>query len=133
MAIMIPFFQQFTGIIVIMFYAPVLFGSIGFKDNSALMSAVITGVVNVAATVVSIYGVDKWGRRAFFLEGGAQMIICQAVVAAAIGAKFGIDGNPGDLPVWYAIVVMMFICIYIWYIIIYSTNEIKLHILNVFA
>ncbi|XLS91225.1 hypothetical protein HN51_067233 [Arachis hypogaea] len=113
MAIMIPFFQQFTGVIVIMFYASVLFGSIGFKDNSALMSAVITGVVNVAATVVSIYGVDKWGRRALFLEGRTQMIICQAVVAAAIGAKFGIDRNPGDLPVWYAIVVMMFICIYI--------------------
>ncbi|RYR27664.1 hypothetical protein Ahy_B01g051685 [Arachis hypogaea] len=113
MAIMIPFFQQFTGIIVIMFCAPVLFGSIGFKDNYALMSAVITGVINVAATVVSIYGVDKWGRRALFLEGRAQMIICQAVVAAAIGAKFGIDGNPGDLPVWYAIVVMMFISIYV--------------------
>ncbi|KAF7841951.1 sugar carrier protein C-like [Senna tora] len=113
MAILIPFFQQFTGINVIMFYAPVLFSSIGFKDDSALMSAVITGVVNVVATMVSIYGVDKWGRRKLFLEGGFQMIICQAVVAAAIGAKFGIDGNPGDLPKWYAIVVVMFICIYV--------------------
>ncbi|KAL4382499.1 Sugar transport protein [Arachis hypogaea] len=111
-AIMIPFFQQFTGIIVIMFYALVLFGSIGFNDNSTLMSAVITGVVNVAVTVVSIYGIDKWDKRALFLEGGTQMIICQAVVAAAIGTKFGIDGNPGDLPVWYAVVVMMFICLF---------------------
>jgi hypothetical protein len=41
------------------------------------MSAVITGVVNVVATCVSIYGVDKWGRRALFLEGGVQMFICQ--------------------------------------------------------
>ncbi|KAJ1388075.1 Sugar/inositol transporter [Sesbania bispinosa] len=113
MATLIPFFQQFTGINVIMFYAPVLFSSIGFKDDSALMSAVITGLVNVIATVVSIYGVDKWGRRALFLEGGVQMIICQAVVAAAIGAKFGIDGNPGDLPKWYAVVVVLFICIYV--------------------
>ncbi|RDX64831.1 Sugar carrier protein C, partial [Mucuna pruriens] len=113
MAILIPFFQQLTGINVIMFYAPVLFSSIGFKDDSALMSAVITGVVNVVATCVSIYGVDKWGRRALFLEGGIQMLICQSVVAAAIGAKFGIDGNPGDLPKWYAIVVVLFICIYV--------------------
>lgn len=37
----------------------------------------------------------------------------QAVVAAAIGAKFGTDGNPGDLPKWYAIVVVLFICIYV--------------------
>lgn len=79
MAILIPFFQQFTGINVIMFYAPVLFNSIGFKADAALMSAVITGVVNVFATTVSIYGVDKWGRRKLFLEGGVQMLICQVL------------------------------------------------------
>ncbi|CAK7350725.1 unnamed protein product [Dovyalis caffra] len=113
MAIMIPFFQQLTGINVIMFYAPVLFNTIGFGSNASLMSAVITGIVNVVATMVSIYGVDKWGRRFLFLEGGVQMLICQAVVAACIGAKFGTDGNPGELPKWYAIVVVLFICIYV--------------------
>jgi hypothetical protein len=77
MAVLILFFQQFSGINVIMFYAPVFFNSIGFKNDAGLMSAVITGVVNVVATCVSIYGVDKWGRRALFLEGGVQMIICQ--------------------------------------------------------
>ncbi|XP_030478477.2 bidirectional sugar transporter SWEET9-like [Cannabis sativa] len=56
MAILIPFFQQLTGINVIMFYAPVLFNTIGFGDDASLMSAVITGVVNVGATSVSIYG-----------------------------------------------------------------------------
>ncbi|XP_022955194.1 sugar carrier protein C isoform X2 [Cucurbita moschata] len=112
-AILIPFFQQLTGINVIMFYAPVLFNTIGFGSDAALMSAVITGCVNVAATVVSIYGVDKWGRRFLFLEGGVQMFICQAVVAAAIGAKFGVSGNPDTLPKWYAIVVVLFICIYV--------------------
>lgn len=113
MAILIPFFQQLTGINVIMFYAPVLFNTIGFKADASLMSAVITGVVNVVATLVSIYGVDKWGRRFLFLEGGTQMLICQAVVAACIGAKFGVNGTPGDLPQWYAIVVVLFICIYV--------------------
>lgn len=77
MAILIPFFQQLTGINVIMFYAPVLFKTIGFGGNASLMSAVITGLVNVIATLVSIYGVDKWGRRFLFLEGGIQMFICQ--------------------------------------------------------
>ncbi|KAF4351790.1 hypothetical protein G4B88_030151 [Cannabis sativa] len=56
MAILILFFQQLTGINVIMFYAPVLFNTIGFGDDASLMSAVITGVVNVGATSVSIYG-----------------------------------------------------------------------------
>ncbi|CAL9226288.1 unnamed protein product [Arabidopsis halleri] len=113
MAILIPAFQQLTGINVIMFYAPVLFQTIGFGSDAALMSAVVTGLVNVGATAVSIYGVDKWGRRFLFLEGGFQMLISQVAVAAAIGAKFGVDGNPGVLPKWYAIVVVLFICIYV--------------------
>ncbi|RVX08519.1 Sugar transport protein 1 [Vitis vinifera] len=113
MAILIPFFQQLTGINVIMFYAPVLFKTIGFADDASLMSAVITGGVNVLATIVSIYGVDKWGRRFLFLEGGTQMLICQIIVATCIGVKFGVDGEPGALPKWYAIVVVLFICVYV--------------------
>ncbi|KAG5616097.1 hypothetical protein H5410_015921 [Solanum commersonii] len=44
---LIPTFQQLTGINVVMFYAPVLFETLGFKANASLMSAVITGAVNV--------------------------------------------------------------------------------------
>ncbi|KAL6195584.1 hypothetical protein ACLB2K_031202 [Fragaria x ananassa] len=113
MAILIPFFQQFTGINVIMFYAPGLFNTIGFGSDASLISAVITGSVDVIATGVSMYGVDKWGRRKLFLEGGTQMLICQIVVAVCIGAKFGLDGNVGNLPAWYAIVVVTFICTYV--------------------
>ncbi|KAK4347079.1 hypothetical protein RND71_033418 [Anisodus tanguticus] len=113
MAIMIPFFQQLTGINVIMFYAPVLFKTIGFGDDASLMSAVITGGVNVVATIVSIYYVDKLGRRFLFLEGGIQMLFCQIAVAILIAIKFGVNGTPGELPKWYAILVVIFICIYV--------------------
>lgn len=82
MAILIPFFQQLTGINVIMFYAPVLFQTIGFKSDASLISAVITGGVNVIATIVSIIYVDKLGRRFLFLQGGAQMLICQVYIYA---------------------------------------------------
>lgn len=77
MAILIPFFQQLTGINVIMFYAPVLFKTIGFGSDASLMSAVISGLVNVFATLLSIFTVDKLGRRKLLLFGGAQMLICQ--------------------------------------------------------
>lgn len=113
MAIMIPFFQQLTGINVIMFYAPVLFKTIGFGDNASLMSSVITGLVNVFATLVSIIGVDRVGRRALFLEGGIQMFICQIIITISIASRFGTDGNPGVLPKWYAVIVVCFICIYV--------------------
>ncbi|KAI3889715.1 hypothetical protein MKX03_007737, partial [Papaver bracteatum] len=56
----IPFFQQLTGINVIVFYALVLFKTLGFGDDAALMSAVITGLVNMFATFVSISTVDNW-------------------------------------------------------------------------
>lgn len=76
-AILIPFFQQLTGINVINFYAPVLFKTLGFGDGAALMTAVITGVVNVVATLVAIFTVDKFGRRGLFLVGGTLMLVCQ--------------------------------------------------------
>ncbi|KAL3522162.1 hypothetical protein ACH5RR_014996 [Cinchona calisaya] len=113
MAIMIPFFQQFTGINVIMFYSPVLFHTLGYGSDSSLMTPVIIVVANVVATAVSIYRVDKWGRRMFFLEGGAQMLVCQIVVAICIGVKFGINGNPDELPKWHAIVVLVFMYLYV--------------------
>jgi len=112
MAVMIPFFQQLTGINVIMFYAPVLFDTLGFKSDASLMSAVITGLVNVFATLVSVFTVDRLGRRKLFLQGGAQMIVCQVVVGTLIAIKFGTSGI-GEIPKGYAAVVVVFICAYV--------------------
>lgn len=70
-------FQQFTGINAVMFYAPVLFQTVGFGNDAALLSAVITGSVNVVSTLVGIYLVDRTGRRFLLLQGAGQMLICQ--------------------------------------------------------
>lgn len=34
-------------------------------------------------------------------------------MAISIGVKFGTNGNPGQLPSWYAGIVVIFICIYV--------------------
>lgn len=112
MAIAIPFFQQLTGINVIMFYAPVLFKTIGFGSNASLFSSVITGLVNVIATLVSIFSVDRLGRRFLFMEGGVQMFISQVLIAIILGLKFGSSGE-GSLTKGYAAVVVVLICIYV--------------------
>ncbi|RZC63335.1 hypothetical protein C5167_025113 [Papaver somniferum] len=112
MSIMIPFFQQFTGINVIMFYAPVLFKTIGFGDDAALMSAVITGLVNMFATFVSIGTVDRVGRRMLFLEGGIQMLICQILVGVILGMKFGVEGV-GSMSKLSSYLVLILICAYV--------------------
>uniref|UniRef100_A0A0D6R2X7 Major facilitator superfamily (MFS) profile domain-containing protein n=1 Tax=Araucaria cunninghamii TaxID=56994 RepID=A0A0D6R2X7_ARACU len=111
MAIFIPFFQQMTGINVIAFYAPVLFKTIGFASNAALMSAVILGAVNLVSIVVSIFVVDKYGRRFLFIEGGIQMIICQVVIAAILGDKLGTSGE-GGLSKGYSSFLVFTLCMY---------------------
>uniref|UniRef100_A0A0D9XC70 Major facilitator superfamily (MFS) profile domain-containing protein n=1 Tax=Leersia perrieri TaxID=77586 RepID=A0A0D9XC70_9ORYZ len=112
MAILIPFFQQLTGINVIMFYAPVLFKTLGFGGEASLMSSVITGGVNMAATVVSLLAVDRLGRRALFLEGGIQMFASQVAVGALIGAKLGWAGTAA-IPPAYATAVVVTMCAYV--------------------
>ncbi|AQK60515.1 Sugar carrier protein C [Zea mays] len=111
-ALLIPFFQQLTGINVIMFYAPVLFKTVGFKQNATLVSSVITGLVNVFSTFVAIATADKIGRRALFLQGGTQMIISQILVGTFIGLQFGMSGT-GDISEQYAMCIVLFVCVYV--------------------
>jgi len=75
-ALAIPAFQQLTGNNSILFYAPVIFQTLGFGSGAALYASVITSVALVIATLISMAFVDKFGRRAFFLEAGTEMIIC---------------------------------------------------------
>lgn len=77
LTVAIPSFQQLTGINIVAFYAPVLFRSIGFGSDKALLGAIILGVVNLSSTLVSTFAVDRIGRRFLFLEAGVQMFLCQ--------------------------------------------------------
>ena len=75
-ALGIPAFQQLTGNNSILFYAPVIFQSLGFGANASLFSSFITNGALLVATVISMFLVDKFGRRKFFLEAGFEMICC---------------------------------------------------------
>ena len=94
-----------------MFYAPVLFSTLGFKDNASLYSAVITGAVNVLSTVVSIYVVDKLGRRILLLEAGVQMFFAQIIIAIILGIK--VTDHSDNLGSAYAVVVVVMICTFV--------------------
>lgn len=80
-AICIPAFQQLSGINVIIFYAPVLFRTVGYGSSASRGYALITYAVHLLATGVSVNaltGVDhNRGRRWFFFVGGVQMFISQ--------------------------------------------------------
>ncbi|KAK1324480.1 Sugar transport protein 1 [Acorus calamus] len=112
MAVMIPFFQQLAGINVIVLFAPPLFRTIGFVDHASLLSSIVIGLVNVIATFISILTVDRLGRRFLFLQGGLLMIACEFLVGLLIGLKFGTTGM-GTISTGYAILVIVFICLYV--------------------
>ncbi|GMN46648.1 hypothetical protein TIFTF001_015837 [Ficus carica] len=110
-AVALQIFQQFTGINAIMFYAPVLFSTLGFGSDASLYSAVITGAVNVLSTIVSIYSVDKVGRRMLLLEAGVQMFLAQVVIAIVLGIK--VTDTSNDLGKGWAVLVVVMVCTFV--------------------
>ncbi|GLU09914.1 hypothetical protein SLE2022_267490 [Rubroshorea leprosula] len=112
-ALGIPAFQQLTGNNSILFYAPVMFQSLGFGSGAALYSSVITSAALVVATLISMAFVDKFGRRAFFLEAGAEMFCYMVVVAITLALKFG-EGQelPKGLGLFLVIIIFLFVLAY---------------------
>ncbi|XP_074279655.1 sugar transport protein 8-like [Silene latifolia] len=108
--IMLQVFQQMTGINAIMFYAPVLFQTMGFESNGSLLSAVIIGLVNVFSTLVSLFGVDKFGRRVLLLQACAQMFLSQIIIGIILITKLADTGTLAKGP---AIVVVLLTCTFV--------------------
>lgn len=84
MAICMPMFQILTGINSILFYAPLLFQSMGFGKDASLYSSALTGAVLASSALISIAAVDRLGRRALLISGGIQMITCQVNISRSL-------------------------------------------------
>jgi SP family sugar:H+ symporter-like MFS transporter len=84
--------QQLVGINSIFYYGDVLWQSVGFTSSASLRNNVITGVINIAATLVAMAFVDKVGRRPLLLAGSAGM----ALTLAALVIAFSTATNDGE-------------------------------------
>ncbi|XP_027921369.1 sugar transport protein 14 isoform X1 [Vigna unguiculata] len=112
-ALGIPAFQQLTGNNSILFYAPVIFQSLGFGANAALFSSFITNGALLVATVISMFMVDKFGRRKFFLEAGFEMICCMVITAVVLAVEFGHGKVLGKgISAFLVIVIFLFVLAY---------------------
>ncbi|MGB7757510.1 MAG: sugar porter family MFS transporter [Salinisphaera sp.] len=77
--------QQFTGMNVIMYYAPQIFQTAGFEGTSAsLWATVVTGLTNVLATFIAIALIDRAGRKPILYAGFAMMAITMALLSTII-------------------------------------------------
>ena len=86
-------FQQFVGINSIFYYGDVLWQSVGFSSNDSLRNNVVTGVINVLATLVAIAFVDRAGRRPLLLWGSAGMGVTLAALVLAFSTASHVEGH----------------------------------------
>jgi len=92
--ILLSVFQQFTGINVIFYYSSVLWQAVGFTEQDALLTTVITSVTNILTTIIAIALVDRIGRKPLLLVGAAGQGVCLLIMAIIFGIAPVVNGVP---------------------------------------
>lgn len=68
-------FQQLVGINVVFYYGAVLWQAVGFSEADALLINIISGGVSILACVITMYLIDKVGRKPFLMLGSLGMSV----------------------------------------------------------
>src|SRR6266566_1966860 len=88
-------FQQFVGINIIFYFGEILWKAVGATEQWALRINVLTGLVNIIATIPAIMLVDRIGRKPLLLLGSVGMTVTLAAMAFVFAtAAVGPDGKP---------------------------------------
>jgi SP family xylose:H+ symportor-like MFS transporter len=73
LSILLAALQQFTGINIVLYYAPRIFQNTGTQLDVSLLQTVLVGAVNVLFTVIAIFTVDSFGRKPLLIMGSLIM------------------------------------------------------------
>lgn len=80
------FFQQWTGVNAILYYAPQIFQSLGLTGNTvSLLATGVVGIVMFLATIPAVLWVDQLGRKPVLVSGAFLMGTCHILVAILSG------------------------------------------------
>ena len=93
LGIFLAFLQQWSGINVVIYYASDIFQAAGFNLQQMMVQIVAIGLVMLFAVFITLFTVEKLGRRPIMLFATASM----AVIYGIIGMGF-YQGNTG-LPI----------------------------------
>ena len=106
LGVLLQVMQQFTGMNVIMYYAPKIFEIAGFANTTQQMwGTVIVGLVNVLATFIAIGLVDRWGRKPTLVLG----FIVMAAGMGILGTMLHIGINSASAQYFAVAMQLMFI------------------------
>lgn len=81
LAFFIAFFNQFSGINGILYYAPRIFEAAGIGSSTALLSSAGIGLINVLFTILGMALIDRLGRKQLMYIGSLGYIISLSLVA----------------------------------------------------
>ena len=101
--ILIQFFQQLSGINSFFYYSSVIYRDLGIVPD---VTTAITGAVSVAATLISVFYIDRVGRRLLLIVGSIGMMCSLIVVGLIIVQNDSISGPQRSA-------ITVFICFYI--------------------
>ncbi|KAH7033994.1 general substrate transporter [Macrophomina phaseolina] len=96
-------FAQLNGINVVSFYLPSTLASAGYSDRKSLLYTAANAIPYTAATIVTWWLADKWGRRPLLILGGIGMAIALCIVCAFTEANLSVDMKADGL---YAFVMI---------------------------
>lgn len=89
LAFFVAFFNQFSGINFILYYAPEILSRIGLGAKESLANSIAIGGTNLIFTFVGLYFIDRLGRKSLLLIGSIGYIISLAMVAYAFKTHSG--------------------------------------------
>lgn len=87
LGVLLQVVQQFTGMNVVMYYAPRIFEGMGYDTAAQMWFTAAVGLTNVLATFIAIFLVDKWGRKPILYTGFVVMAVGLGVVGSMLGAS----------------------------------------------
>jgi len=83
LAFLVAFFNQLSGINVILYFAPRIFGLAGLEAKTALLQSIGIGITNFVSTFVGLWLIDRLGRRTLLYIGSFGYIASLGLAAWA--------------------------------------------------
>lgn len=103
---LVMFFQQWSGIDAIIYYASNIFMSLGLTSGTiALLATGVTGVVFLVSTIPGMLVIDKVGRKPMLQVGSVVMFITM-VSTGIIVAKFQHDWEKYEAQGWVCVALI---------------------------
>ncbi|KAF8674901.1 Permeases of the major facilitator superfamily [Rhizoctonia solani] len=101
------FFQQWTGINAVLYYAPSIFRSLGLSGNTiSLLATGVVGITMFLTTIPTVIYIDQVGRKPVLVSGAIIMGVCHLIIAI-LSARFNESWPSHTAAGWVA-------CVLVW-------------------